>query len=324
MSHDQVVRQTHVRFDPARGMTRRDVLRWLPAASLAAGCLSWTDLMAAESRQLRRRGKACILLWMQGGPSQFETFSPLPGHVHGGGTQAISSSVTGIQISEYLPSLAQAMEELCVIRSVTSKEGSHPRASFLLHTGYLPNPSVRHPSFGSNVAQQLGEATAELPNFVRIGQSGREGSGGGLLGVEWDPFVMTDPRRPPDNTEIRTDTRRFARRLALTRRMNDRFANRGATREAQDQEKLYDRAARMILSRDMNAFDLSQEPQKVRDAYGTSNFAAGCLLARRLVEAGVTFVEVGLGNWDTHQDNSKQCQALCGELDQPYAQLLRD
>lgn len=319
-----LVRQTDVRVDAQGCVSRRDFLGWLPAAAFAAGSVSWTDLMAAESPALRRRGKACILLWMHGGPSQFETFSPLSRHANAGETKAISTSVPGIQIAEHLPRLALQMDDLCLIRSVTSKEGSHPRASFLLHTGYLPNPSVRHPSFGSNVAERLGVASAELPNFVRIGASGRDGSGGGLLGVAWDPFVMTDPRRAPENTEIRTDERRFARRLALTRRMNDQFARQGAKREAADQEKLYERASRMILSRDMDAFDLSREPQRVREAYGSSDFAAGCLLARRLVEAGVTFVEVGLGNWDTHQDNFSQCQNLCGELDQPFAQLLQD
>src|SRR5262245_40685775 len=108
---------------------RRDLLKVLPAAALVAGTLSWRDAMMVEAAELRRRGKACILLWMQGGPSQFETFSPLPGHANGGETKAISTAVSGIEISENLPQLAAQMRDICLIRSMTSREGSHPRAS---------------------------------------------------------------------------------------------------------------------------------------------------------------------------------------------------
>ncbi len=321
---DRWVRRTEIRMGAGQAISRRDILRMIPSAGIAAGCLGWTDLLATEAPHLKKRGKACIVLWMQGGPSQFETFSPLPGHAHGGGTRAISTSVPGIQISDNLPEIARRMDDLCLIRSMSSKEGSHPRASYLLHTGYLPNPSVRYPAFGSNVAHRLAEAAAELPGFVRIGRGARDGSGGGFLGVEYDPFVMSDPRRAPDNTEIQTAPNRFRRRLALAKKMNTRFRDRGGVQESQDHQKVYDRASRMILGRDMQAFDLSRESDRVREAYGNSDFGAGCLLARRLVEAGVPFVEVSLGNWDTHQDNFSQCQSLCGELDRPFAQLLAD
>jgi hypothetical protein len=318
-----LVRQTNVTLQQQHVRSRREFLRMIPAAGLAAGTVNWTDLVAAQAPDLRKKGKACIVLWMQGGPSQFETFSPLAGHENGGETQAIKTSVPGIQIAHHLPNVAKVMDDLCVIRSMTSKEGSHPRASYFMHTGYLPNPTVQHPALGAHVAHQMGDAAAELPNFVRIGRSKNLG-GGGLLGVDFNPYVLKDARQPPDNIAATTDEARFERRLQLLQSMDKRFQTRGASQEAKDHQKLYDRATKMMLSQDISTFDISQEPQSVREAYGNTEFGAGCLLARRLVERGVTFVEVTLGNWDTHDDNFNKVGNLCGKLDQPYAQLIRD
>jgi hypothetical protein len=322
---DWVWRGSQVRISTCRGIRRRDFLRVIPAAGIAAGMLGWPDLMATQAQVLRRRGKACILLWMQGGPSQFETFAPCPSHAHGGETKAIATSVPGLQIAADLPQTAKVMEHVCLVRSMTSKEGSHPRATFLLHTGYLPNPSVRHPAFASNVIHQLANAAAELPAYVQIGRNrGGLAIGAGLLGVDYDPFVLSDPIRPPDNTQPQVPERRFRRRLGLLSQLDGQFRKADVSSEAQDHKKLYDRAARMMLSSHMSAFDLQREPERVRQAYGSSPFASGCLLARRLIAAGVTFVEVSLGNWDTHQDNFNQSRQLCGQLDQPYAQLIQD
>jgi hypothetical protein len=261
---------------------------------------------------------------MQGGPSQFETFSPKPGHENGGETKAIETSVSGIEISENLPNVAKAMNDICLIRSMTSKEGSHPRATYLMHTGYLPTASVKYPSLGANIAHQLGNHGSELPNFVKIGQGGREGSGAGLLGVEFDPFVVSNPGGLPDNTRPVGGDRRFERRLGILDKLEGEFANSGGQQEVADHRKLYEKAAKMVLSPKMDTFETSKEPAKVREAYGNSNFGRGCLLARRLVEAGVTFIEVGLGNWDTHDNNFERSKTLCGQLDQPFAQLVTD
>lgn len=314
--------QSHVRI--RRGVaSRRDFLRVIPTAALAAGAVSWQDAMIASAADLRKRKRACILLWMQGGPSQFETFSPKPGHANGGETKAIKTAVTGIEIAESLPETAKAMEHLCLIRSMTSKEGSHPRASYLMHTGYLPTASVKYPTLGSIVAHEIGDPANDLPSFVRIG-GGRFGDSAGLLGVDYDPFAMQAAGRPPENTSITTTEARYQRRLNLLSRLEADYANRGGKQEVTDHKKVYAQAAKMILSPKMDAFDLDKEPQKVRDLYGSSAFGQGCLLARRLVESGVTFVEVNLGNWDTHDNNFERSKTLCGQLDQPFAALLAD
>jgi hypothetical protein len=301
---------------------RRDFLRVAVVGS--AGLLSWTDAICLSAGELRQRGMACILLWMGGGPSQFETFSPKPQHENGGETKAISTNVPGIQIAESLPHLARVTDQLAIIRSMTSKEGSHPRATFLLHHGYLPMGGVKFPSLGSNIVHQIGSHDFDLPSFVRIGGRGRDLGGGGFLGVDYDPFILQNPERPPENTQPATRDERFARRLDLLDRLEADFGAVEGADIVRDHRKLIRKSSKMILSPHMEAFDLNKESEKMRDAYGRTPFGAGCLLARRLVEAGVTFVEVNLEGWDTHDDNFNRTRNRNSMLDQPMAQLITD
>ncbi len=303
---------------------RREFLKSVSLAGLAAGTFNWTDLLAGEAAGLRQRGMACIVLWMQGGPSQFETFDPKPGHENGGETKAIDTNVPGIQFSDNFPHLATMADQLAVIRSMTSKEGNHQRASFLLHTSYAPTASVKHPTLGAVVSHELPNPECELPSFVSISNGRRNYGGGGILGVEYDPFTLANATRLPENTKPTTQVARYQRRLGLLSRLEEGYVGSSLKPLVDDHQKLYSKTSRMILSREMKAFDITQEPQAVRDAYGTSDFASGCLLARRLIESGVTFVEVECGNWDTHFDNFARVRELTGKVDQPFAQLLRD
>jgi len=310
------------------GLRRRDFLKFIPAAAASAGVLSWQDHLMASAPTLRKSGKACIMLWMGGGPSQFETFDPKPGHANGGETKTIPTTISGVQICANLPKIAQATDDLCLIRSMTGKDGQHPRATFLMHTGYAPSPAVKYPTLGSIVAKELGDPTSDLPSFVRIGAGqGANASamgGAGILGVDYDPLTMAAAGRQPDNTALATDDKRFQRRMNLLDRIQGDYANHGGQQEVADHQKIYAQASRLVLSPKMTGFDLDKEPQKVKDAYGSSAFGQGCLLARRLIETGVTFVEVSLGNWDTHQDNFNKVRDLCGQLDQPFTALLAD
>lgn len=303
---------------------RRDFLRVASVASMAAGAASWTDAICLSADDLRKRGMACILLWMGGGPSQFETFSPKPGHENGGETKAITTSVPGIQIAEGLPKCAGVMNKLAIIRSMTSKEGSHPRATFLLHHGYLPMGGVKFPTLGSNVAHQIGDPNFELPSFVRIGGRRADAGGAGFLGVDYDPLVLQNPERRPENTEPATREARYARRLELLDKLQTNFGAVEGADIVADHRKLVRSSAEMIRSPQMAAFDLSEEVDSVRDAYGRTQVGAGCLLARRLVEAGVTFVEVNVDGWDTHDDNFNRTRERNALIDQPMAQLITD
>jgi hypothetical protein len=317
--------QRHVRVNVnCQGVVcRRDFLASTGLA-LLAGTLNWTDLVKAQAGELRRRGMACILLWMQGGPSQFETFDPKPNHENGGQTKAIDTKVAGIQIAENFPHLAGEMDRLAIIRSLTSKEGNHQRASFLLHTGYNPTASVKHPTLGSIVAQQLPNDQCELPAFVRIGGANRGNLNAGFLGVQYDPFTLGKAEKLPDNSTPSTSVARYQRRLGLLGRLEAEEGSPVPRQLVADHQKLYAQASRMILSKEMAAFDIAKEPDSARAAYGSSDFAAACLLARRLVEAGVTFVEIESGGWDTHADNFGRVRDLAGQVDQPFANLLRD
>ena len=319
----QVHLQSQVNISRGGTIRRRDMLRAIAAGGIATAGLSFHDRMLLEAAELRRRGMSCILLWMQGGPSQFDTFSPASGDT-GGGVKPISTSVSGIEIAENLPETAKLMDDICVIRSMTGKEGSHPRATFLMHTGYIPNASVKYPSFGSVAAQQIGNTDTDLPSFVRVGNRGRGGTGAGFLGVDYAPFAINTARTAPSNTKPTTSDTRYERRLDFLDELEVDFSEHGGQDIVAHHRKLYGKASKMILSPQMEAFDIAREPREMREAYGNGEFAAGCLLARRLVEAGVTFVEVGLGNWDTHQDNNDRSKQLCNRLDQPYAQLLKD
>ncbi|MEN1680218.1 MAG: DUF1501 domain-containing protein [Planctomycetota bacterium] len=316
--------QINVTTDRRRVTSRRDFLRNVGAACAAGGVMSWTERVSLASADLKRRGKACILLWMSGGPSQFETFSPKPGHANGGETRAISTSVPGIQIADRLPEIAKVMDDIAVIRSMTGKEGSHPRATYLMHHGYLPMGGVKFPSLGANVAQQIGDAASELPSFVRVGGRGAVYGNGGFLGVDYDPLALQNASRPPQNSRPMSTRERYRRRLGLLDRVNEGFVSRGGEAVVADHRKLVEASSEMILSPKMDAFDLDNEPKQLREEYGDGQFASGCLLARRLIEAGVTFVEVNMGGWDTHQDNFAKTSENGEAIDRPTAALLRD
>jgi len=318
-----VSRETHVALGRGGPIRRREFLRGVSVAALSAGAASWTDQLAARADELRSRGKACILLWMQGAPSQFETLTPKPGRETGGETKAIATSVPGIELAENLPRLAGTMGHLALIRSMTTKEGNHQRASYLMHTSYVPTVGVKYPAMGSVVSEQMADAACELPAFVRIGTRFPNSGGGGLLGAAHDPFVVSSAGRPPTNVQPTTDAARYGSRLGLLDRLEGASTTTDEALIA-DHRALYEKTSRMILSSQMEAFELDREPDSVRNGYGQGEFAEGCLLARRLVEAGVPFVEVSLGNWDTHDDNFNRCRALCEQLDGPFAFLLED
>src|SRR5581483_9627700 len=283
-----------VRVSARGAVSRRGLLRRLAAGGAGTAGLRWSDYLSGHAAELKRQGKACILLWMAGGPSQFESLDPKPGAPTQGPTKAIATTVPGIQFAEHLTKMAGAMKDLAVVRSMTGREGNHGRATYLLHTGYPPSGGIVHPGFGSLVAQQLGDADFDLPHFVSI--SGPS-VGPSFLGVRHAPFVVTNPGQPPDNLAPPVSADRLDRRLGLMKELEAPLGRTGAAPLVRDHQALYEQTARMALSPRVKAFDLAGEPEKVRDAYGRSAFGQGCLMARRLVEAGVTFVEVQSSGW---------------------------
>jgi uncharacterized protein (DUF1501 family) len=294
------------------------------AAAAGAGAipLSFSDIMAVQADEMRKRQMACILLWMGGGPSQLETFDPKPGTEHGGTTKAIQTSVPGISIAEGWNQTAKVMNDIALVRSMTNKEGNHQRATYQLHTGYVPSATLKHPNIGCSMVGEQGESHFDLPHIVSIGGPT---TGAGFLGAALEPFVVQNPDKPPDNTEPRVGAQRFQRRLGLLDRLETvGFEKTGGLDRVRDHRALYRQTAKMILSPNMKAFHLDDEPAVLRDAYGRNPFGQGCLLARRLVQAGGTFVEVRSNGWDTHQEVNDKVGKLAAQVDPAFATLISD
>jgi hypothetical protein len=309
-----------------RSLSRRGFLYGTSAAA-ASGAFHFRDVMSSQAAELRKQGRAMILLFMQGGPSQLETFDPKPGTPNGGPTQAIDTAVSGIQIAEGWEKTARQMQDIAILRSMTNKEGEHQRATYQLHTGYIPSGSIKHPALGCSLARELAAPDCELPSVVTIGgarAAGLLGSGAGFLGVDYEPFHVARPGNLPDNVGMTVNESRFKRRLGLMDKLEGEFASSGGATVVENHRRITDKSSRLVLSPLTKTFDLSQESATTRETYGDTEFGRACLLARRLVESGVTFVEVRLGNWDTHQDNFDTVKGLAGQCDPGVAALLAD
>ena len=287
------------------------VSRWISPSRALAG-----DLPAAKA-------DACILLWLNGGPSHIDTFDPKPGRPTGGPFKAIRTRAPGMMLSEHLPLLADRGDRIAVVRGMTSKEGNHARAQYYVHTGYAPNPTVVHPSLGGWTSARLGDPHAELPAFVSIAGPS---FGAGFLGVQNGPFVIAKAGAPPPDATLPTgvDRARFGRRLAALDAMEARFAQSTGDAKVEGRRQVYTKAVRLMDSPKIDAFDLASETEATKKAYGDTDFGRGCLVARRLVERGVKFVEVVLDGWDTHQNGFERTQKLMGTLDPAFSALLDD
>ncbi|MEO1496187.1 MAG: DUF1501 domain-containing protein [Planctomycetota bacterium] len=280
--------------------------------------------LALAAPDIRRQQKRCVILWMAGGPSHLETLDPKLGESGAVGSASIPTAVPGIHLSENLPELAKETNDIALVRSLTSREGSHPRAQHLLQNGYLPMGGVKFPAIGANLSDHLGSAAAELPGYVRIGPGRVYPGSAGMLSVDHAPLTVRNAQRPPDNTKPLVGDRRRRGRLSLLDTFQAEFASAGGADLVAERRDLVQAAEAMIHSAGMAAFDIAHEPAATRAAYGEGRFAEGCLLARRLLEAGVTCVEVVQNGWDTHDDNHARVAEQCGKVDRPAAQLLRD
>lgn len=312
---------------------RRDFLARL-AGGLAAGAvtLGWRDYLVAQADELRRQGKSIILLWMDGGPSQFDTFNPKVGSPNQGPARAISTNVAGIEFADFWPQTAMMMDKLALIRSMRTPEAEHDRAITHVRTGYPPTPALRYPTFGSLVARDRESLGSELPAFVRIGKPRikTRDVDAGVLGVKYSSFNIDQAGTLPENVRPVVSPDVLRRRLALADRIDSQFSSAGGAKEVADKKSIYDRTARFVLSPRLETFDLEREPAALRDAYGRTNFGQGCLLARRLVEQGVSFVEVistgdrNDAGWDTHNNGFRDTPYLAAEVDPAYSTLLAD
>ena len=303
-------------------LTRRDLLRAGLMTGVGFGVSSILERLALAAPGTTARAKAMILLYMNGGPSHIDTWDPKAGKV-AGPAKAIATSVPGVMISEHMPQLARLANKLAIVRGMTSKEGNHQRAQYLLRTGYSPNPTVAHPSLAAWVAKKLGEPATGLPSSVSLGGPSL---GAGFFGVQYGPFVVQTPGQMPQNVGYGpgVDDTRFESRKRLLDGLDSGFAAQTGDVKVEGRRKLYEKADRLMHASALKAFDASEEPEAVRAAYGDTPFGRGCLTAARLVASGVRFVEVTLDGWDTHNDVFGRTKKLMGTLDPAMSGLLED
>ena len=311
-------------------IARRAWLRKAAVGMTGVSMSGWLGRLAAHAADDPRRKRSCILLWMAGGPSQMDTFDLKPNHANGGPIKEIETAAPGVKISEHFPGLARQMKHLAVLRSMRTREGDHGRATSHLRTGYVPQGSIRFPSLGALVSNELADVDGDLPGFVSVmpqGDFAQAAVAAGFLGPRYAPLVVGDSDgtlKVEDLNATVVSAARSQKRLDLLGEVEAGFlAGRKGTGTA-SHVTAYDRAVRLGRESAAQAFDLSKEKAALRDKYGRGLFGQGCLLARRLVERGVPFVEVTLGGWDTHDNNFEQVKSLSNVLDPAWATLMED
>jgi len=305
-------------------MNRRHFLSHLAAtSSLAIPATNFTNTILANSQDLKKRHKSAILLWMGGGPSTIDLWDLKPGSATGGPFKPINTNADGIQICEHLPMIAKNMDKLSIVRSMSTREADHTRGRYYMHTGYVPSPTVDYPSYGSVISHELLDQVPqlEIPPFVSVGGSS---VGPGFLGMSYAPFVV-DSNGNIRDLNMGIDPNRLSQRLEMLAAIENKFIEEKRGGSALDHNKVLDKTVKLMTSKQMEAFKVAKEPAEVRERYGNTGFGRGCLMARRLVEAGVPFIEVDLGGWDNHAGifTTLENQKL-PELDKAMSALVED
>jgi hypothetical protein len=306
-------------------ITRRGFIEGFARASLGV-----TALYAAPSvpKALPSAGRArsVIFLYMRGGLSHIDTFDPKPGRAEMAGVKAMKTSADGLQVSEWFPRMARQMHHVSLVRSMTSTQGIHDRGTYLAHTSYFMTPTIAHPAMGAWALKTLGAGRGLLPGSILINGSPQH-PGSGYMPSHLAPFPIVDPGAGlQDSTPIvEAGEADFSRRTALAKTLSGGFASRTPHRVAAAYRQTQEESVALMRSEDLKVFDISRESTKIRDEYGAHTFGKGCLLARRLVESGVRFVEVEDDqNWDTHNDQVSSMQRMTPSADKTMAALLED
>ena len=307
----------------------RSVANQCLGVSFAGAAGSGSILSLGEARAASAtvgKAKHVIYLFMEGAMSHLDTFDPKTGVPEAGETTPIQTRVPGITYGDRFPKLAYLAGAIAVVRSLSTETGAHEKGQYLMRTSYKKINSIQHPAMGGWMLAEQGRLNRELPGNYLIGTSNRH-PGAGFLEPSLSPVPVANPSAGIQNIKLpkylSDDV--FTRRLALAEKFDSGFQlrHRGSTKiEAYNQ--LYHEARNLMGSDHLKVFDIKQESQAVRDAYGNNTLGQGCLLARRLVQAGARFVEVSAGGWDMHQDIYGRLNDRAGQLDTALGILLKD
>lgn len=311
-------------MEKSKPLSRRELLKLSAAGMLTSASVPWFESIANAAIQ-RPKGKACILLWMDGGPSQQHTFDPKPG----GEFKSVSTSVPGIHIVEQLPQLSQCMKDMAILRSMKTEINNHYDAKYYLHTGYKRMTGFEHPAIGCIASSEIGLPDDDMPGFVTIDAGYDKVNGGRLyrsvpayLGQQHAPLAVHNPYKGLEN--LKSTDEDLNDRLELLAKSESRFAKQYASPAVIAKQAALNRAVRLMRSKRAKAFNLDEEPEKLRESYGKHKFGQACLLARRLVESGVSFIEIFHRGWDDHEGAAKRISARAPWMDTAMATLIRD
>ncbi len=291
------------------GMNRRHFMQHMATAAATVPAINFLSHVQANADVVKAKQKACILMWMGGGPPTIDIWDLKPESKNGGEFKPIDTAASGVQISEHMPETAKMFQDLSIVRSMSTREADHGRGRYYMQTSYVPNPTVVHPTFGSVVSYELGRnrKALEIPAFVSVdGGAGQAG----FLGMTYAPFSVDNTGRIR-NSPSEEGQNRLKGRLTMLEEIETSFmaSRRGELPKAH--KDIYANAVNLMTSKQMAAFDptkadptlgLEVESEATKEAYGKNGFGQGLLMARRLVQVGVPFVEVNLGGWDLHND----------------------
>ncbi|MCA9132655.1 MAG: DUF1501 domain-containing protein, partial [Planctomycetales bacterium] len=307
---------------------RRRYLAGMSAAALSGLWLTRFAERLARAAEAKpsEHPKSLLILWLQGGPSQLETFDPHPGTTIGGEVRGISTSIPGVQIADTLPATAEQLRHTTLIRSLVSKEGDHERATYHLKTGWRPDPTLVHPAIGSIVCHQSPN-NIEIPRHISVLPT-QWPARGGYLGPSYDAFQIGDPLAPIPNLTPRVPAETMATRRGLLLETVETEFQRGRLPQLNRQRTLHqtatERAFQMMDSPQLAAFDVQAEGTQTLARFGHTPFGRGCLAAIRLLSAGVRCVEVELDGWDSHINNHALQAGQAKILDSALAATLQE
>jgi hypothetical protein len=293
---------------------RRHFLKHAAAgAAVTVPGLNFLTNVRASAAEMKKKGKSLIILWMGGGPTTIDLWDMKPGSPNGGEHKPKATAASGVEISEHLPTVASQMKNLSIIRSLSTQEGDHARGTFLMNSGRRPDPLLDYPSLGSVLSYYQGmdlEAAknADLPAFISVNNGPQAAPG--FLGMKYAPFNVGNPGQPPENVSPPqgVSEAQMARRAALFQRLEGGLVTNVQMDAARAHKEVYEKAMNLVVSSRKEVFSLDKEADgkpidtKLKEEYGTGQFGRGCLLARKLVEAGTACVEVSLGGWDMHNN----------------------
>lgn len=304
-------------------IARRRFLGGMGAAAVVGGLGIFARPITAD--QLAKKQMRVLCINMAGGLSQLESWDPKPRTNTGGPFRAIPTSVPGMHICELLPETAKVMHHLALVRSINTKENDHGKGHYMMFTGRRQSPATDYPRLGAVAAKTLSAADASLPGHIQItpGGGGGRSNDAAYLGPKYASISLGNGNPPQHTTRPEAISEvSDQQRNAFRRMVNDRFALKRRTALTDAYISSYEQAQELMKQREV--FDVSKEPQADQERYGAHDFGRHCLLARRLLEHGITFVQVTHSNYDTHNENFNFHLEQLGEFDKPFATLVAD